>query len=301
MLTDELMAKVKQLEIATRRRVDEVFAGEYSSAFRGRGMEFDEVRAYTPGDDVRTIDWNVTARTGEPFVKRFVEERELTIILAVDLSASGAFGSIEREKRDTAAELCAVLALAAVRSSDKVGLIAFTDRVERHVTPRKGSKHVLRILREVLDTSASGTGTDLAGALEEIMRVQKRRAVVFLVSDFLSEEVLSNGPARDRFETALRVAGRRHDLVAVAIGDPRERELPNAGLIELKDAETGGRMVIDSGSSKVRTWWAGEARRREKDLETLARRSGVDIVRVETGEEYILKLMQLFRAREKRR
>ena len=194
-----------------------------------------------------------------------------------------------------------MLALAAVRSSDKVGLIAFTDRVERHVTPRKGSKHVLRILREVLDTSASGTGTDIAGALEEIMRVQKRRAVVFLVSDFLSEEVLGRGAPRDRFETALRVAGRRHDVVSVAVGDPRERELPNAGLIEITDAETKSRTVIDSGSSKVRTWWACEARRRNKELEQLMRRSGVDTVRVETGEAYVLKLMQLFRAREKRR
>lgn len=308
MLTEELMRKVRQLQISTGRAVNEVFAGQFSSAFKGRGMEFAEVREYEPGDDIRTIDWNVTARTGTPYVKRFVEERELTIMLAVDLSASGSFGSIDRVKNETAAELCAVLAFAATRSNDKVGLVIFTDRIELYVPPKKGAKHVLRLIRELLDFDPRGHGTRPEVCLEHLRRVLKRRSVVFFVSDFLFEGVgaerngaRSGGGRRTPFERDLDILNRRHDVIAVQIADPREQELPRVGLIELRDAETGRLITVDTSSRRVRRAYEDGARRRGEAIEKQMRRMGVDFVRVTTHESYIHALVELFRRRERRR
>jgi len=329
MLTEDLMRKVKELQIRTGRAVNEVFAGEYSSAFKGRGMEFAEVRQYQPGDDVRTIDWNVTARTGEPHVKRFIEERELTVVLAVDLSASGRFGSRRRIKNETAAELCAVLAFAATRSNDKAGLLIFTDGVELFIPPKKGLRHALRLIREVLEfgsaradgsvrrgraSASRGKGTDMVGALEHLNRMLRRRAVIFVVSDFL---VPGAGVRRtdqpNAFETALRVLSRRHDVIATVISDPRERELPArrggiagllgapAGLLELEDAETGRRLVIDAGSAVVARQYAREAHDFRRRLEQQMRRLGVDLLRIDDPDSYIHEMVRLFRTRERRR
>jgi len=303
MITDELMKKVRLLEIRTRRSVSEVFSGEYSSAFRGRGMEFSEVREYQPGDDVRAIDWNVTARMDAAYIKRYVEERELTVVLAVDLSASSRFGSVERAKNETAAELCGLLALAATRNKDKVGLLAFSDRVETHLPPKKGQKHVLRVIREVLGfTPRKGAGTDMAGALGELRRVLKRRAVIFVVSDFL----LPGGdgvkePMPPEVETALRLLARKHDVIAAVVNDPREESVPRVGLIELRDEETGRLVFLDTGSKRVRSRFAAASRKRLEGLERQLRRSGVDWVHVRTGEDYTHALVELFRRRERRR
>lgn len=314
MLTEELMRKVRELEIATRRSVSEVFAGEYSSAFRGRGMEFSEVREYQPGDDIRTIDWNVTARQGSPFVKRYVEERELTVLLVVDLSASGGFGSTQRVKNETAAELCGVVALAATKNNDKVGLLLFTDRVEMYVPPAKGTKHVLRIIRELLDfePGKDRRGTDMAGALEHLGRVQKRRAVVFLVSDFLVPDLLSDSAGAEggaagsagpsAVERGLRTLCRRHDVIAARIDDPRERAWPSgAGLLELQDAETGRRVLVDASSPRARRAFEGRATARRQRVKDSLNRCGVDQIEVTTGTAYIHTLIELFRRREKRR
>ncbi|NUO81345.1 DUF58 domain-containing protein, partial [candidate division KSB1 bacterium] len=235
MIPKEILKKVRRLEIQTRALVNDVFSGEYHSVFKGRGMAFAEVREYVLGDDVRNIDWNVTARTGHPFVKVFDEERELTVMLLVDVSSSGEFGTHEQMKGDIAAEICALLAFSAIKNNDKVGLIIFTDRIEKFVPPKKGRTHVLRVLREVLYHKPEGHGTNITTALEYLNRVIRRKAVVFLVSDFLSEG----------YEKALRVAGKRHDLVAIPITDPRETEIPNVGLVELEDAETGEVHLLD--------------------------------------------------------
>lgn len=316
MIPEEIMKKVRELEIVTGRAVNEVFAGEYSSAFKGRGMEFAEVRLYQPGDDVRTIDWNVTARSGVPHVKRYTEERELTVMLAVDLSASGRFGSVQRVKNATAAELCAVLAFAATRSNDKVGLMIFTDRVELFVPPRKGTKHALRIIREVLSFSEESggatrrRGTDLAGAMEHLLRVMRRSAVVFLVSDFLPRDVEDalgeRRRARDEaepsaFDRAARALSRRHDVVGLWVSDPREHALPRAGLIELEDAETGARRWIDASSAGVRRQFAGLALDRQERLKRRMMRLGIDLVMVTTGAPYVRALVELFKRRERRR
>lgn len=304
-----MMKKVRQIEIATGRAVNEVFAGEYSSAFKGRGMEFAEVRLYQPGDDVRTIDWNVTARTGEPHVKRFVEERELTVMLAVDLSASGRFGSVGRLKNELAAELCAVLAFAATRSNDKAGLLLFTDRVERYIPAAKGTRHVLRIVRELLDfeAPASSRGTDVTGALEHLRRVLKKRAVVFVVSDFLIDGAasgLKGGASAEtggKFETALKLLARRHDVICCSIDDPRERTLPRAGLVELEDGETGERFVVDTSSAAVRRAYEAMGLRRREGLRMQFRRMGIDHMEAATDRPYVQGLIELFRRRERRR
>lgn len=302
MLTEDLMRKVRQLQLYTGRAVNEVFAGQFSSAFKGQGMEFAEVRPYEPGDDVRTIDWNVTARTGTPHVKRFVEERELTIMLAVDLSASGSFGSIDRVKNETAAELCAVLAFAATRSNDKVGLLIFTDRVEKFVAPKKGTRHVLRLIRDLLEFDPAGHGTAPAVALEHLRRTLPRRAVVFFVSDFLFEGAGgSRAGGRTPFERDMDILNRRHDVIAVRIGDPREQALAPVGLIELQDAETGRIVTIDTGSRRVRRRYEIEGRRRRDAVRSQMRRLGVDYVEVTTHESYIHALIELFRRRERRR
>ncbi len=311
MLPEELMRQVRQLQILTRRAVNEDFAGEYSSAFKGRGMEFAEVREYQPGDDVRTIDWNVTARTGTPFVKKYVEERELTIIFAVDLSGSGQFGSVDRLKNRTAAELCAVLAFTAIANNDKVGLLIFTDHIEHFVPPKKGSRHVQRLIRELLNFNPRRRGTDVTAALEYLGRVLKRRAVVFVVSDFLAPLDAAarlgrgNGRAARRaagdFDTALRLLNRRHDVIGVRITDRLEHAMPPAGLIEFEDAETGERFCFDAGSRRVRREFERLMAANDRALSDRFRRLGVDYVEVDTGRPFIHTLMQLFRRRERRR
>src|SRR2546426_12701490 len=233
MIPKEILKKVRQIEIRTNREVTDVLGGQYHSVFKGRGMEFEEVREYLPGDEIRSIDWNVTARFDHPFIKKFKEERELTVMLVVDVSASGQFGSVRQRKNELAAELAAVLAFSAIRNNDKVGVILFTDRVEKYIAQKKGRRHVLRVIREILAFEPEGKGTNLRLALDYLNRVQRRRAVCFLISDFQDEE----------FRKSLRVAGKRHDVVALSLRDPREEELPAVGLVELRDAETGEREV----------------------------------------------------------
>jgi uncharacterized protein (DUF58 family) len=291
MIPREILKQVRRIEISTRGLVNEVFSGEYHSVFKGRGMSFAEVREYAYGDDVRSIDWNVTARTGQPFVKVFEEERELTVMLLVDVSASEDFGTRERLKAEVAVEMCALLAFSAIKNNDKVGLVIFSDHVERFVPPRKGRRHVLRVLRELLYHRPTGTGTDLASALEYLGHVQRKKAVAFLVSDFRD----------DGFENALAVAGRRHDLIAVRLSDPREEALPPVGLVELEDPETGTRVVVDSSSPPFRAAFQGVNRKRRVALDRALRRSKVDVIDVETGRPYVRALMRFFQERMRRR
>ena len=290
MIPKELAKKIRFIEIYTNKAVNDVLAGEYHSVFKGRGMEFDEVREYTPGDEIRTIDWNVTARTGQPYVKRYVEERELTVLFVVDLSASGSFGSREKRKNEVAAELCALLSFSAVKNNDKVGLIVFTDVIELYIPPAKGVSHVLRLIRELLNFRPRRRRTDIAQALDYLGRITHRRAVVFLVSDFLAEG----------YEKPLRIVARRHDLIAVSLNDPREQSLPPIGLIELEDAETGETIVVDAGNAEVRRRWKALAREREDRLAELFRASGVDAIPIVTGRDYVRDLTAFFRRREKR-
>ena len=290
MIPKELARKIRYIEIYTNKAVNDVLAGEYHSVFKGRGIEFDEVREYTPGDDIRTIDWNVTARAGHPYVKRYVEERELTVLFLVDLSASGAFGSRDKLKNEVAAEVCALLAFSAIKNNDKVGLVIFTNTIELYIPPKKGATHVLLLIRDVLGFHPRGTGTNIGLALDYLGRVTHRRAVVFLVSDFLAEG----------FDKRLRIASRRHDLIAISIADPRERQLPDAGLIELEDAETGELVTVDSGSPAVRREFEMLARERETRLQESLRSAAVDHVPVTTGRDYVKDLMSFFRRREHR-
>lgn len=291
MISKELAGKIRYLEIHTKKAVNDVLAGEYHSVFKGRGMEFDEVREYIPGDEIRTIDWNVTARMGHPYVKRYVEERELTVLFLADLSASGAFGSQGKLKNEVAAELCALLAFSAIKNNDKVGLIVFTGAIELYIPPKKGALHVLRLIREVLSFEPRQTRTDVGAALDYLGRVMHRRAVVFLVSDFLAEG----------FETRLRVAARRHDLIAVSITDPRERELPAVGLIDLEDAETGEMITVDTSAPAVRERFAALGAERDARLRGLFRSTGVDHIRIVSGRDYVRDLVAFFRLREGRR
>jgi uncharacterized protein (DUF58 family) len=291
MIPKELARKIRYIEIHTRKAVNDVLAGEYESVFKGRGMEFDEVREYAPGDEIRTIDWNVTARTGRPYVKRFVEERELTVMFLVDLSASGAFGSVEKTKNEVAAELCALLAFSAIQNNDKAGLIVFTDAVELYVPPKKGTSHVLRLIRDLLDFKPRQARTDLAGALDYLGRVTHKRCVVFLVSDFQGEG----------YEKPLRVLGKRHDLIALSITDPREKAMPDVGLIELEDAETGEVVLIDTGSPALRRRYEALGRERADRLRESFRAMGVDHAEVTTGRDYVRDLIGFFRTRERRR
>lgn len=291
MIPKELLKKVRQIQIRTLRTVNDVLAGQYHSAFRGRGMEFEEVSPYQLGDDVRLIDWNVSARYGEPFIKKFREERELTVMLVVDASASGLFGSGRQFKLDLAAELCAVLAFSAIRSNDKVGLILFTDDVEQYIPPKKGTKHVLRIIRELLYHEPRGRRTDIGAALSFLNRVIKRKCVCFLVSDFLSAG----------FEPALRIARRRHDLIPVVINDPRERALSSSGFIELEDAETGELVLVDTGSKVLRARYADRVRAHAASLDTLFRRMDTQTIDIRTDQSYVEPLVRFFRKRELRR
>jgi uncharacterized protein (DUF58 family) len=287
----ELARQVRLLEISTRHTVTEVFAGEYSSAFKGRGMEFAEVREYQPGDDVRTIDWNVTARTNKPFVKRFTEERELTVMLMVDLSASGDFGTQEKSKRQLSVEAAAVLGFAAARKGDRVGLLIFTDQVELYIPPKKGPRHALRLIRELLAFEPEHAGTNLRGAAEHLARVVKKRSVVFVVSDFIV----------DAPDDALALIAPRHDVIAVRVSDPRDRELVRAGLVDVRDPETGDRAVVDTSSRRVREAYRAAIQQEEDRLVSSLRRCGVDDVELSTDRPYVHDLIELFHRREHRR
>jgi uncharacterized protein (DUF58 family) len=290
MIPREILKKVRKIEISTRGLVNEVFSGEYHSVFKGQGMTFSEVREYQHGDDIRAIDWNVTARTGTPFVKVYEEERELTVVLVVDVSASGDFGSLERMKGELAVELSAVLGFSAVKNDDKIGLILFSDRIEKFVPPRKGRRHVLRVLRELLYHRPQGRGTDIGGALEYLSRVVPRRAVVFLVSDFMGEG----------FFRPLSVAGKRHDLIAVRVRDRREQELPPLGLMEMEDPETGERLVVNSSDPDFQTAFRAGSEERQATLDRDLRRCKVDVIDVETGQPYVKPLMHFFKQRMRR-
>lgn len=288
--TRELLKKVRRIQVRADRLVNDVIVGEYRSVFKGRGMEFDEVREYIPGDDIRAIDWNVTARTGWAHVKRYVEEREMTAVLLVDVSLSGRFGSSELLKIDLATEISAVLAFSAIKSNDKIGLLIFTDRVEKFIPAKKGKRHVLRVIRELLSFEPQAGGTDVAGALEFLNKVLKRKAVVFLVSDFIDED----------FERDLALTRTRHDLIPVRISDPRETSLPDVGLIELEDAETGERVVVDTRRSRVRDLFSEAGRQEQQSLTGLLRSIGADSLEISTDRPYMKDVMAFFRRRERR-
>jgi uncharacterized protein (DUF58 family) len=290
MIPKEVLKKVRQIEIRTNREVTDVLGGQYHSVFKGRGMEFEEVREYMPGDEVRSIDWNVTARFGHPYVKKFKEERELTVMLVVDVSASGQFGSVRQTKNELAAELAAVLAFSAIRNNDKVGLIMFTDQIEKFVAPKKGRRHVLRVIREILAFQPKGRGTDLALALDYLNSVQPRRAVCFLLSDFQDAD----------FEKQLRVTGQHHDLVALSLRDPREEEMPAVGLVELRDAETGASALVDTFDRSVRERFVAKVKARLESLRVSLRSAGVDHVEIRCDTDYMLPLIKFFRMRERR-
>ncbi len=289
--TREILKKVRQIDVSTRAIVNELFAGEYHSVFKGRGMEFAEVREYQPGDDVRSIDWNVSARTGKPFIKIFDEERELTVMLLVDVSSSGNFGTTGRMKREIAAEISAVLAFSAITNNDKVGLIIFSDKIEKFIPPRKGKKHVLRVIREVLFYKPGESETDLNVPLEYLTRIVKRRSTAFLISDFL---------ARD-FEKSLQLAAKKHDLIAMNIIDPREVTLPDVGLIELEDAETGERHTVDTGATYVRNGFHKGVRQYQTALRAMLRSSGVDYIEVLTDRSYVEPMNRFFKMRVRRK
>lgn len=290
MIPKEILKKVKRIEIQTRGLVNNIFSGEYHSVFKGRGMEFAEVREYQIGDDVRTIDWNVSARMGHPFVKVFEEERELTLMLLVDVSSSGNFGTVQQMKGEIATEICALLAFSAIKNNDKVGLIIFTDRIEKFVPPKKGKTHVLRVLRELLYHEPQGRGTDIKLALDYMNRVINRRAVVFLASDFISEN----------YEKAMQIANKRHDVVAITITDPREIELPNVGTIELEDAETGEVILVDTADANIRNAFLSETSGAKKDRDKLLRSMNIDTIDIRTDVSYIVPLIRFFRLRAKR-
>lgn len=290
METRELLKKVRQLEIRTRGVVNQVFSGEYHSVFKGRGMEFSEVREYQPGDEIRTIDWNVTARLNHPFVKVFEEERELTVLLLVDLSGSQFFGSRSSLKRDIAVEVSAILAFSAMKNNDKVGALLFTDQVERFIPPRKGRTHALRIVRELLSFEPQSPGTRLAAALEYLNRIQKRRAIVFLISDF----------ADAGYEQALRIAGKRHDLVGIVLLDPRERELPPFGLVAFHDAETGRERWVDTWDPSVRSAHAAAWESRHRARQSMFRKSRLDSVEIPIDRSYMKPLTDFFQKRGRR-
>lgn len=321
MLTSEILRRVREIQLRTGRQVADVLAGEYVSVFKGRGMEFDEVRPYVPGDDVRTIDWNVTARTGEPYIKRYVEERQLTLMLMADVSASQDFGSGSRSKREATAELCALLAFTATRNDDKVGLALFHGDIEQYIPPRKGQRHALRVVREVLAHDASQTAaalaapslgqrlrqawrrfstgrtprspresTDVAHALEFLMQVTKRRTICFVVSDFLDEG----------FDRAMVAANRKHDVIAVLVTDPNELEVPDVGLVAMRDAETGVARVVDTGASGFRAEVAERAAKRVDALRGRFGALGIDFIHVDAAGDVVDPLVRFFRARERR-
>lgn len=286
----EVLRQVKLIELRTRGLVNTLFSGEYHSVFKGQGMEFAEVREYAPGDEYRSIDWNVSARMGHPFVKTYSEERELTVLFAVDLSGSEHFGTRGRFKADIAAEIAAVIAMAAIKNNDRVGLLLFTDRVEKFVPPKKGRRHALRLIRDLLAYRAQGRGTDLAVALDYLGRILRHRSIVFLISDFFDQG----------YESALKIISGRHDLVAITVSDPRERSLPNVGYLELIDAESGSRVVMDSGNRFVREQFEHLAAENDVRLRRTLRRHSIDQIEIRTDRSYVEPLIDFFRARERK-
>ncbi len=286
----DLLKKVRRIDIVSRKVVDAMLGGEYKSVFKGRGIEFDEVREYQPGDEIRTIDWNVTARTGKPFVKRYIEEREQTLFFVVDMSASGTFGSTGKTKTEIAAEICGLLAFSAIKNNDKVGLIIFTDEVELFIPPEKGPQHVLYIIREILGFEPAGRKTDIAQALDHLGRMVRQKCVVFLVSDFQDSG----------YEKALRLAAHHYDLIAVSITDPRELSVPNVGLVELSDPETGERMVVDTASSAARRNYEAAANARQQELKEQLARLSIDQIDILSERDYVSDLIRFFKARERR-
>lgn len=285
-----LLQKVQSIQITTSRLVNDILGGEYHSTFKGQGIEFDAVRDYEPGDDIRRIDWKVTARMGKPFIKTFVEERELTVMLMVDASHSGLFGSVDKLKSEYAVELCAVLAFSAIKNNDKVGLIIFTDTVEKYMPPKKGKTHVLSLINDLLSFQPKNKGTDIDAALHFLNSVHKRKCVSFLISDFLDTN----------FERSLQIANKRHDVVAITISDKRETDIPEIGLIEFEDAETGQRIRIDSSNRHVQNKFKHVAQKAYLDRESLFKRVDVDVIYTETGVSYVKPLIQFFKKREKR-
>ena len=290
MLPKEIIKKIRRIEIKTSRLVSDVFAGQYHSVFKGRGIEFDEVREYQPGDEIRTIDWNVTARMGHPFVKKFVEERQLTVMLIMDASGSSRFGTTNQLKSEITAELCSVLAFSAIKNNDNVGLIIFTDRVEKFIPPRKGSRHVLRVIREALYYKPQGQGTDINVALEYLNKVLRKKSVCFLISDFFAAD----------FKKQLKVANKHHDVIAVTVTDPRETELPNAGILQLEDAETRENIFLDTSLLKTREEFRQRSQGILSERKKSLRQSGVDVIEIRTDLPYVESLLRFFRTRGKR-
>jgi len=290
MIPVEVMKQIRRIQIRTSHLVNDVLAGQYESVFKGQGMEFREVREYVPGDDIRMIDWNVTARTGTPYVKLLAEERQLTVMLVVDASGSGRFGSVSRFKNELAAELCAVLAFSAIKNNDNVGLIVFTGDVELYVPPKKGRQHVLRVIREVLYFEPKGVGTNIPAGLHFLNGVTRRRAVTFLISDFMADD----------YEAMLRIASKRHDLIAVTVTDPREEMLPNVGLVAVRDAETGEEVLVDTSDPVTRREYEKAARARAEKREEVFRRTRVDAIHVKTDSPYVEELYRFFKMREQR-
>ncbi|TFB11935.1 DUF58 domain-containing protein [Candidatus Marinimicrobia bacterium MT.SAG.3] len=290
MLPKEVLENVRRLEIGTKGLVNEIFSGEYHTVFKGRGMEFAEVREYVPGDDIRLIDWNVSARTGSPFVKVFSEERELSMMLVVDMSRSGTFGTSYRMKDEVAIEICALLAFSAMKNNDKVGLLIFTDRVEKFIPPRKGRQHVLRVLREIVYHEPENKGTNMNTALEYLLRVIRRNSVVFILSDFMD----------DGFQKSLRVVSSKHDVIAIKVTDKLEMQLPDAGLISLVDAETGENVVVDTSDEKIRNSYSALRQAQQEGLEKMFKKINLDYINIKTGESYVEPLYKFFRKRAKR-
>jgi len=290
MIDRELASKIRRIRITTGRSVSSTFAGEYTSAFKGHGMEFEEVRAYQPGDDIKSIDWNVTARTGEPYIKRFREERELTVLLVLDLSASGNFGSTGKKRNDIAAEICAVLSFSAIKNNDRVGLIVFTEDVEMFIPPGKGLTHTMRIIREILAFNPKGKGTSISNALTYLGKVQQKNAVVFLISDFIDRG----------YDKKLKIMSEKHDLVAISISDPLERDLPDCGLVTIRDAETGQLRTIDSSSKSLRLQWRRAASERIDSIRKIMISLGLDHVHLDTGGDWIHTLSLFFIGRQNR-
>lgn len=290
MLPKEVLRKIRRIEITTSKLVTDFLSGQYESVFKGRGIEFDEVREYQPGDEIRAIDWNVTARMGAPFIKKYVEERQLTVMILLDASSSSNFGTTKRLKKELAAEVSAVLAFAAIQNNDRVGLIIFTDKIEKFVPPRKGLHHVLRVVREALYFTPKDKGTDIGGALRYLDNVTSRRAVTFVISDFFAKD----------FKKPLSIANKKHDVVAITITDPREGELPDAGIVELVDAESGKSYMIDTSSAKVREKYAKKSREMRDERMKLFGSVGVDHIDISTDRSYIEEFIKFFRMRKKR-
>jgi uncharacterized protein (DUF58 family) len=291
MSTSALLKKVRKIEIKTKGLSNHIFAGEYHTAFKGKGMAFSEVREYQPGDDIRSIDWNVTARYNSPFVKVFEEEREMTVMLLIDVSASGNFGTSKQFKRELATELAAILAFSAIKNNDKVGVIFFTDKIEQFIPPKKGKSHILRIIREVLAFQPTGKGTDISRALEYFSAVIKKRSICFILSDFMSKE----------FDRPLKIASKRHDLVALRIHDTREDNLPNVGLVPMQDAETEEMIFVDTSSKNIRDLFMKNRTSKITALKKLLPVSGVDLIDISTGTDYVRPLINFFKTRGKRK